>query len=246
MLHHAVFFHLSPWKFGILALFAGSTLVTHYRGKVRFPFFRQLTDHSTYFSPYNVLMLLFSRVPTTPYLSLKEYPELETLTKNWTIIREEALGLFASGQIKAASGYTDWGFNSFFRSGWKRFYLTWYGDTLPSAKRWCPRTIELRGKVPSVRGSMFALLPPGSDLVLHRDPYAGSLRYHLGLSTPNSPDCKIVVDGIPAFWRDEEAILFDETFHTAQNLTDRPRLILFCGLERKLWPFVVTLFNRSV
>jgi beta-hydroxylase len=54
------------------------------------------------------------------------------------------------------------------------------------------------------------------------------------------------VDGIPAFWRDEEAILFDETFHTAQNLTDRPRFILFCDLERKIWPFVATLFNRSV
>jgi hypothetical protein len=30
-----------------------------------------------------------------------------------------------------------------------------------------------------------ALLPPGGDLA-HRDPFAGSLRYHLGLSTPNS------------------------------------------------------------
>jgi beta-hydroxylase len=94
---------------------------------------------------------------------------------------------------------------------------------------------------------MFALLPPGSDLVLHRDPYAGSLRYHRGLSTPNSPDCKIVVDGIPAFWRDGEAILFDETYlHTAQNLTDRPRVILFCDVERKLWPFAAFWLNRSV
>jgi beta-hydroxylase len=33
---------------------------------------------------------------------------------------------------------------------------------------------------------MFALLPGGSHLNPHRDPFGGSLRYHLGLSTPNS------------------------------------------------------------
>ena len=42
---------------------------------------------------------------------------------------------------------------------------------------------------------MFAELPPGSRLVRHRDPYAGSLRYHLGLLTPNDPGCFIEVDG---------------------------------------------------
>ena len=36
---------------------------------------------------------------------------------------------------------------------------------------------------------MFASLPPGATLVRHRDPYAGSLRYHIGLVTPNDPKC---------------------------------------------------------
>src|SRR5689334_24353903 len=36
-------------------------------------------------------------------------------------------------------------------------------------------------------------LPPGGKLVQHRDPYAGSLRYHLGLVTPKSPgECRII------------------------------------------------------
>jgi aspartyl/asparaginyl beta-hydroxylase (cupin superfamily) len=39
--------------------------------------------------------------------------------------------LFAQGQIKAADSYNDWGFNSFFRAGWKRFYLKWYEAPLP-------------------------------------------------------------------------------------------------------------------
>jgi aspartyl/asparaginyl beta-hydroxylase len=41
---------------------------------------------------------------------------------------------------------------------------------------------------------MFAQLPPGASLVRHRDPYAGSVRYHLGLVTPADPKCYIDVD----------------------------------------------------
>src|SRR4051812_49977658 len=81
----------------------------------------------------------------------------------------------------------------------------------------------------------FAMLPPGGDLGRHRDPFAGSLRYHLGLVTPNNDRCRIFVDGQPYAWRDGEAVLFDETFiHWAENRTDVDRLILFCDVERPL------------
>ena len=50
---------------------------------------------------------------------------------------------------------------------------------------------------------MFANLPPGGKLVQHRDPYAGSLRYHLGLVVPKSPgECRIFIDGQSYSWRD--------------------------------------------
>jgi beta-hydroxylase len=69
---------------------------------------------------------------------------------------------------------------------------------------------------------MFALLPGGSHLNPHRDPFAGSLRYHLGLSTPNSDDCRIFVDGQVYAWRDGEDVMFDETYvHWVKNETDR-------------------------
>ncbi|MGK3430104.1 hypothetical protein ACSLO7_30610, partial [Klebsiella pneumoniae] len=38
-------------------------------------------------------------------------------------------------QIKAADKYNDAGFNSFFKTGWKRFYLKWYEDAHPSASQ---------------------------------------------------------------------------------------------------------------
>lgn len=82
---------------------------------------------------------------------------------------------------------------------------------------------------------MFASLPPGGTLNRHRDPYAGSLRYHLGLSTPNSERCFIEVDGQRYSWRDGEGVLFDETYlHWTQNGSDCERIILFCDIERPM------------
>ena len=78
----------------------------------------------------------------------------------------------------------------------------------------CPVTTELLKGIPNIKAAMFASLPPGSRLPRHRDPYAGSLRFHMGLITPNSPDCYINVDGETYYWRDGEAVVFDETSST--------------------------------
>jgi beta-hydroxylase len=180
-------------------------------------------------------MYLFSAVPARPFLDLKDFPELAPLQQNWQAIRDEAMRLFDEGHIRAAAKYNDLGFNSFFKSGWKRFYLKWYGDFLPSASELCPRTTELLSKLPNVHAAMFALLPPGARLPSHRDPFAGSLRYHLGLRTPNNERCHITVDGELYYWKDGEAVMFDETYiHRAENQTDVQRLILFCDVERPL------------
>lgn len=237
---------LSP-KYLLAALLVGSAAFVHFRGRVRHGFFRQLTDHSTLFAPYNAFMYLFSAVPSKPYLNVDDFPELKLLQENWETIRDEALALQEGGQIKAAARYNDLGFNSFFRTGWKRFYLKWYDDYLPSARAACPRTVALLERVPSVTAAMFASLPPEGRLVRHRDPFGGSLRYHLGLATPNAPECCIYVDGERYFWRDGEAVMFDETFiHYAENRTDRQRIILFCDVERPLTNRIARAVNRWI
>jgi len=91
---------------------------------------------------------------------------------------------------------------------------------------------------------MFASLPSGGKLMPHRDPYAGSLRYHLGLSTPNHDDCFILVDGQKHSWRDGEGVLFDETYiHEAHNRTEENRIILFCDVTRPMKLKIVDHFN---
>jgi beta-hydroxylase len=153
---------------------------------------RQLGDHSTYLAPYNVLMYAGSAVPNQPVIPVDRFPELAKLSDNWETIRDEAVRLFDEGFIRAAAKNNDWGFYSFFKSGWKRFYLKWYDGLSSVGARTVPanrRAVEFDS---DVHGAMFAMLPSGGKLGAHRDPFAGSLRYHLGLVTPNSDKCRIL------------------------------------------------------
>ena len=221
----------------ILTIFITSVLYAHNRGNVRLKLSRQLFDHSTFFGPVNMFMTGFSKLPNQPFYDIEQFPELKPLQENWEIIREEAINL--QNNIKAAEKDDDVGFHTFFKRGWKRFYLKWYQDTHPSAHVLCPQTVALLEKIPNVKAAMFAELPAGSYLGKHRDPYAGSVRYHLGLTTPNSDSCFIEVDDERYSWRDGEATIFDETYvHWAENGSDQTRIILFCDIERPMkWPW---------
>jgi beta-hydroxylase len=234
-------------KWAVVGFLILSVLHIHFRGKVRLPFGRQLFDHSSFMAPINIFMHLFSRVPSTPYIPVREFPELDVLQQNWEIIREEALNLVALQKIKASEDNNDAGFNSFFKTGWKRFYLKWYDASHPSAERLCPKTYALLQGIPAVKAAMFAELPHGAKLNPHRDPFAGSMRYHLGLATPNDDRCFIDVDGERYSWRDGQSVIFDETFiHWAKNGADTNRIILFCDIERPMKYGFMTAINRWV
>jgi beta-hydroxylase len=238
--------HLWP-RYLVLLTFAATGAYVHFRGRARLRWNRQLLDHSTLMAPYNALMYLFSAVRADPFVEVHKFPQLAPLQANWQTIRDEALRLFDDGYIRAAATYNDIGFNSFFRRGWKRFYLKWYGEFLPSAQALCPKTAALLAEIPSVNAAMFALLPPGGRLGAHRDPFAGSLRYHLGLVTSNSDKCRIFVDEQMYYWKDGEVVMFDETFvHHVVNESDVQRLILFCDIDRPLSNPVARWLNRHI
>lgn len=230
----------------IFAVFLLCAIYVQHRGVIQHgKLTRKISDHSNIMAPVNCLFYAFSSVKNTAFIDVDHFPELKILQDNWQIIRDEAVGLDQQSRIKASDDLDDLGFNSFFRTGWKRFYIKWYGATLHSAERLCPKTVALVNAIPGIKGAMFAMLPPGARLVKHRDPYAGSLRYHLGLVTPNSDDCYIDVDGQKYSWRDGEAVIFDETFiHYAENRTDKNRIILFLDVKRPVRFFLVDWFNQ--
>jgi len=239
---------------GLLAFCIGSMSYAYaIRGDARWTSFGEYIRKGwPIFTPFNCLLYLFTKPKArSAIMDMDQYPELAELQENWETIRDEAMALVAEGGFDSitdpdSASYYDIGFRTFYKYGWTKYYINWYGYTHKSAKRSCPKTVELLSKIPSVNGAMFSMLPPGGQLTRHLDPVACSLRYHLGLDTPNHDDCYISVDDQKYSWRDGEPLLFDVTFlHFVHNDAHKPRLILMCDIDRPMswfgrflnWPY---------
>ncbi len=203
------------------------------RNRTTFPLMRQLSDFSTFMVPVNIPAYLFSKIPLGHFVETERFPELKIIEDNWEIIREEALALYESGHIAAKD---DLPASSFYKNNrWTSFYLKSYNHNIPSAYDLAPKTMALIEQVPSMRLALFACLNPGKKINNHHDPFAFTLRYSLGLSTPNSDDSGLIVNGEDYKWADGQSILFDETYlHSAYNNSDKPRIILMTDIERPL------------
>jgi len=236
-------------------IFAAYTIsiiyIYKYRGNERYASFGEYIRKGwPIFAPFNCFLYTQTKAEgRKPILSGDFYDDLKVIRENWETIRDEAVALnedkvFATAHDPDSAAHYDIGFRTFYKRGWSKFYISWYGYTHDSAKRLCPKTVEILKDLKTINGSMFSLLPPGGELTRHLDPFACSYRYHLGLNTPNSDDCFIEVDQNKQSWRDGEAFMFDETFiHFAENNSDKDRLILMCDVERPMG-ILGRLFNK--
>ncbi|NHF66999.1 aspartyl/asparaginyl beta-hydroxylase domain-containing protein [Xanthomonas hortorum] len=224
---------------------AAMTYVYRYRGRARYASLKQYLRKSwPVFALPNVILYTFTkRAARGPFVALDAYPTLASLAQHWDVMRDEALAIQAGGSFEEARregsvASFDVGFRTFYKYGWSRYYLRWYGYTHASARASCPQTLQILAQYPQVKAAMFAILPPHSGLTPHADPLGCSLRYHLGLATPNAAQCFIDVDGQTRAWHDGQAFIFDETYlHFVRNDTDAARLILMCDVARPMrWP----------
>lgn len=227
----------------VLVIYVFCLAFVRLRNQAHLPLGRQMTDFSTFMVPFNIPAYLLSKLPMHARMPVQEtFPQTRLLQDNWEVIRDEALALQAQGLI-AAKG--DLPASSFYKDGrWTSFYLKIYDNDLPSAWTHAPKTRALIEQVPGMNLALFAVLMPGKQLGAHHDPFAFSLRYSLGLSTPNSEQCGLMVNGEPYIWKDGEAIVFDETYlHSAYNETDTPRVILMTDIDRPLrWRWVQAVY----
>ena len=94
---------------------------------------------------------------------------------------------------------------------------------------------------------MFSLLEPGAKIKPHYGPLRGIVRLHVGLDTPNDPECYILVDGKRYHWKDGEIVIFDDTYeHQVHNNTDKARMVLFCDVQRPLADGIPSSINDFV
>jgi beta-hydroxylase len=200
-------------------------------------------------TPINCILYLFTKKRVAmPIIGVDQFPELKKVQENWETIRDEVIAIKEQGYFdkvtdQSNDSYYDIGFRTFYKYGWSKFYINWYGETHRSAARLCPKTVEILKDIKCVNGAMFSILPVGSKLTRHLDPVACSFRYHLGLKTPNDDRCFINVDGVNYSWRDGEDFIFDETYlHYANNNSEEERIILMCDIDRPLSP-IGSFFN---
>jgi ornithine lipid ester-linked acyl 2-hydroxylase len=129
--------------------------------------------------------------------------------------------------------------------GWKSYFLVAGGQRVRPHVEACPATTDALGNVPGLLNAFFSILQPGVTIPPHRGPYAGILRYHLGVIVPPG-DCGIRVGQQLLRWREGESLVFDDSVeHEAWNRTDRPRVVLFVDLVRPLGA-TLAMLNRAV
>jgi beta-hydroxylase len=198
------------------------------------PLTKYLSNHALLLSPLNFVFAVFSRgAGRTPVFAPSIVPGLELVKQNYDAIRDEAKALLDTGVFQRAAAVDQPGYNSFEKGGWRQYQIKWYSPSCrQSAVSACPHTCSVLERIPAIRSAMFVVLPPGGRIGRHHDPLATSLRYHIGLVTPNSEKCALTLDGKSYPWYDGKELLFDQTFlHSALNKTDQPRVILFCDVD---------------
>jgi beta-hydroxylase len=201
----------------------------------RLPLSKYLSNHALLLAPLNFVFTFFARGGgRKPVFAPAIVPGLELVKQNYDAIRDEARALLDAGVFQRPPAVDEPGYNSFEKGGWRRYPIKWYtASCRESAVDECPRTCDVLAKVPAIRSAMFVVLPPAGRIGRHHDPLATSLRYHIGLVTPNSEKCALTLDGEAYPWYDGKELLFDQTFlHSAVNETDQPRVILFCDVDK--------------
>jgi beta-hydroxylase len=209
------------------------------RGTVRHTF---LTP-ALAFAPYNLWAVRSTRGADTPYADMDlHFPRHAVMRDRWEAVRDEALAVCRGGHVSQMKGERYVG--DMPPTGWKKFYIKWYGDVLPEARRLCPETCALLDQLPELHLAMFSVLEPGARIPPHVGPFAGNLRYHLGLRCPAGAELK--VDGEPYQWEDGKDMLFDVSYvHEVVNRSNEARVILFADVERRLsGPWAQAFHNR--
>jgi beta-hydroxylase len=194
-------------------------------------------------APYNLWAVKHTCGGDAPYADMAlHFPNHGVLRDNWAVIRDEALAAYRGGHASKIRGERYFGPRADER--WKKFYIKWYDDVLPDARARCPKTCALLDRLPELHLAMFSILEPGARIPPHVSPFAGNLRYHLGLQCPAGASIK--VDGTPYRWADGHDVLFDGSFvHEVTNDADGVRVILFADVERKLdAPWAQAVHNR--
>jgi beta-hydroxylase len=127
---------------------------------------------------------------------------------------------------------------------WRLYYAYMFGRSNELAKKDCPTLLHFAESTPSVVNAFISVLEPGVTLPAHKDPYAGVLRYHLGVRIPKANPPRIRLDRDYYTWKEGEGVVLDVSFeHEVFNESDEPRIVVIVDFRRPMG-VLADLLNR--
>ncbi|MFV0821577.1 aspartyl/asparaginyl beta-hydroxylase domain-containing protein [Tatlockia micdadei] len=177
------------------------------------------------------------------------FPALNEITKHFSIIKKEFENVLSNSHQLPRYHDIDPGeadISDATQKNWNVFMLYLLGYQLERAETLCPTLCNLIKQVPNLIQAFFSILEPGKSIPLHKGPYIGYLRYHLGIHVPQNNPPQIIVNNQPYTWREGEAVLFDDSWpHEVRNESDDYRAVLIIDVLRPM-PFLPHLVNQFV
>jgi aspartate beta-hydroxylase len=183
------------------------------------------------------------RIREAPLLDEGRYfPQAQLFRENWQAIRAEALAVSAErlkeiprfheimpeqAEISANDGLD-----------WRMFTMKAYGTKVREHLERCPVTASVVASCPTVLSASFSFLAPGKHIPVHRGPFRGIVRFHMGLSMPRDEagqlGAVLWVDGMPHYLDDGDTLLWDDTYpHEVLNGTRDVRIALLLDVWRE-------------
>src|SRR5262249_44014939 len=99
---------------------------------------------------------------------------------------------------------------------WRMFVMKAYGAAMEDNLARCPVMAGLLAACPEVLSATFSYLAPGKHIPVHRGPFRGVMRFHVGLSMPRNADgalgAILWIDGEPHLLEDGGTLLWDDTY----------------------------------
>lgn len=122
---------------------------------------------------------------------------------------------------------------------WRTFFLMASGHAFPDSMAMCPDTTRAIRAIPGAHTAFFSILMPGRTIPLHRGPFCGCIRAHLGVVVPEPESCGIYVHSEEGRWREGGVLLLDDSYmHMAWNRGTLPRAVLIVDVVRDMgWPW---------
>jgi aspartate beta-hydroxylase len=196
------------------------------------------------------------RIREAPLLDESRYfPLARLFRENWQAIRAEALAV-STDRLKDIPRFHEImpeqaGISANDGIDWRMFTMKAYGTEVPENLARCPVTADIVARCPTVLSASFSFLAPGKHIPVHRGPFRGIVRFHMGLSMPRNEagelGAVLWVDGAPHYLDDGDTLLWDDTYpHEVLNATADVRTALLLDVWREGMPADMRMLSSAI